>query len=143
MLRTFLETTSVGDSRWVPPLLDEDWHAISQAIYNGVDGAWENLYCKYVDSGQLSRVGHQQDGNGVVGTETRQPRQMAKLTTTEVQCASKIIHTQRFSVSVNQHISEHNCGREMIIVRGPTSRHHVAFRAGDHGLLTAAHRADD
>ena len=96
MLRTFLDTTSVGDSRWVPPLLDGDWHTISQAIYNGVDGALENLHCKYADSGQLSRVGHQQEGKGVVGTETRQSRQMAKPTTTEVQCASKRIHAPLF-----------------------------------------------
>ena len=31
-LRTFIDTTKVGDKRWGPPLVDEDWHAICQAI---------------------------------------------------------------------------------------------------------------
>ena len=30
MLRTFIDTTNVGKTA---PLVDEDWHAISQAIY--------------------------------------------------------------------------------------------------------------
>ena len=36
MLRAFINTTNVGDSGWGPPLVDEDWHAVSQAIYMGV-----------------------------------------------------------------------------------------------------------
>ena len=44
MLRTFMDTTDVGDSRWVPPLVDEDWHAICQAVFQGVDGSeWEAM----------------------------------------------------------------------------------------------------
>ena len=35
MLRTLL---TVEDSRWGPPLVDEDWHAICQAIFQGVEG---------------------------------------------------------------------------------------------------------
>ena len=36
MRRTFIDTTNVGDTGWEPPLVDDDWHAICQAIYNGV-----------------------------------------------------------------------------------------------------------
>ena len=39
MLRTFIDTASVGDSRWERPLVDENWHASCQAIYKGVVGA--------------------------------------------------------------------------------------------------------
>ena len=47
MLRTFIDTTNVGDSG--PPLVDEDWHAC-QVIYKGVEEAeWENLYYMYVE----------------------------------------------------------------------------------------------
>ena len=35
MLRIVTDTTNEGDSRWGPPLVDEDWHAICQAIYKG------------------------------------------------------------------------------------------------------------
>ena len=27
-MRTFIDTTNVGDSRWRPPLVAEDWHAV-------------------------------------------------------------------------------------------------------------------
>ena len=30
------DTKDVGDSGWGPPLVDEDWHAICQAIFKGV-----------------------------------------------------------------------------------------------------------
>ena len=36
MLRTFIDTTDAGDNRWGPPLVDEDWHAICQAIFQSV-----------------------------------------------------------------------------------------------------------
>ena len=39
MLRTFIDTTNVGDSGWRPPFMDEDWDATCQVIYNGVEGA--------------------------------------------------------------------------------------------------------
>ena len=33
-----------------PPLVDEDWHAICQAIYKGVEGPeCENMYCTFVE----------------------------------------------------------------------------------------------
>ena len=32
MLRTFIDTTDVGDNSWRPALVDEDWHAFCQAI---------------------------------------------------------------------------------------------------------------
>ena len=37
MLRTFIDTSNVRDNRWGPPLVDEDWHALCQAIFNGVE----------------------------------------------------------------------------------------------------------
>ena len=45
MLRTFIDTTEVGDSRWGPPLVDEDWHAICQAIFQGVEGSGWEIVC--------------------------------------------------------------------------------------------------
>ena len=39
MLRTSIDTTNEGDNRWAPPLVDEDWYAICQAIFKGVEGA--------------------------------------------------------------------------------------------------------
>ena len=52
-LRSFIDTTNVGDKRWEPPLVDEDWHAICQAIYMGVEGAeWETMYCKICRAAQ-------------------------------------------------------------------------------------------
>ena len=42
MLRTFIDTTDVGDSGWGPLVIDEDWHATCQAIFQGVEGSeWE------------------------------------------------------------------------------------------------------
>ena len=38
MSRTFTDTTNVGTSRWEPPVVDEDWHAIGQASGRGVEG---------------------------------------------------------------------------------------------------------
>ena len=37
MLRTLIGTSNVGDSRWGPPLVDEDWHPICQATYQDVE----------------------------------------------------------------------------------------------------------
>ena len=31
-LRTFIDTTNVGDNGWGPPLVDENWHAVCRAI---------------------------------------------------------------------------------------------------------------
>ena len=50
MLRTFIDATNVGDSRWEAPLVDEDWHAMCQAMCAGGEGAeWENMHYKYVE----------------------------------------------------------------------------------------------
>ena len=45
-LRSFIDTTNVGDKkRWELPLVDEDWHAICWAVYNGVEGPeWQAMY---------------------------------------------------------------------------------------------------
>ena len=32
-LRTFIDITTVGDNRKGPPLVNEDWHAVCQAIF--------------------------------------------------------------------------------------------------------------
>ena len=51
MLRTFIDTTDVGDNYWKPPLVDEDWHAICQAIFQSVEGPeWETMYYNNKDS---------------------------------------------------------------------------------------------
>ena len=48
--RSFNNTASVGASRWRPPLVDEDWHAMCPATCKGVEGAqWENLCYKFVE----------------------------------------------------------------------------------------------
>ena len=39
MLRTSIDTTAEGSSRWRPPLVDEDWHAVCQATFVGVKKA--------------------------------------------------------------------------------------------------------
>ena len=52
MLRTYMDTTDVGDSRWVPPLVDEDWHA-EEGRFQGADHdqvRWQ-LLCVRVKSG--------------------------------------------------------------------------------------------
>ena len=42
--------TNVGDNRWEPPLVDEDWHVNCYAIFKGDEGAeWETMCCKYND----------------------------------------------------------------------------------------------
>ena len=44
---------------WEPPLVDEDWHAICQAIHKGVEGAdWENLSYKFVEMEKEVNVCH-------------------------------------------------------------------------------------
>ena len=41
MLRTFINTIRVEVGRWGPPVVDEDWHAVCQAICMGVEGVGE------------------------------------------------------------------------------------------------------
>ena len=33
VLRTFIDTSNVGDQRWWPPQVDADWHPVYQAIF--------------------------------------------------------------------------------------------------------------
>ena len=68
MLRTFIDATNEGDSRWGgrwgPPLVDEDWHAVCQAITKDVEGTeWEKLYHKLVELKKAVDVRHP-SGNG-------------------------------------------------------------------------------
>ena len=49
VLRTFINTTNVGNKRWSPPLVDEDWHALCQAMFHGVEGPEEAMSCRYKD----------------------------------------------------------------------------------------------
>ena len=44
MLRTFIDTLNVGDNRWGPPLVDEDWLASYQAIHKGIEGELDRYY---------------------------------------------------------------------------------------------------
>ena len=47
---SFIKTAKVGAGRCGPPPVDEDWHAVCQATYKGVEGAeWENLYFKFLE----------------------------------------------------------------------------------------------
>ena len=58
-LRTFIFTAIVVPSRWWPPLVDEAWHTICQAICNGVEEAQrDNLYYKVVEMSKEVNVRH-------------------------------------------------------------------------------------
>ena len=48
-VRTFIDTTNVCDNGWVLPLVDEDWHAVCQAIHKDVEEQREVVYHKYVE----------------------------------------------------------------------------------------------
>ena len=49
-------TTNVGNKRWGPPLVHEDWHAFCQAIFQGVEGPeWEAMYYQYKDMHQAMK----------------------------------------------------------------------------------------
>ena len=68
-LRTFIDTTKVGDCRWGPSLVHEDWHAICQAIFKGIEGEeWERLFLEYVETqfGQHSPSEQQPQGQDLV-----------------------------------------------------------------------------
>ena len=44
VLRTFIDTPNVGDKRWWSSLVDADWHAFCQAIFQGIEGSeWEAM----------------------------------------------------------------------------------------------------
>ena len=45
--------------RWGPPPVDEDWHAVCQGTYKGVEGAeWETLYFKFLEINKAVNVRH-------------------------------------------------------------------------------------
>ena len=55
-VRSFIDVTNVGDKRWGPSLVDDDWLAICQAIYKGVEGPeWEAMYCQYKELHQAAK----------------------------------------------------------------------------------------
>ena len=85
-LRTFIDTTNVGDKkRWEPPLVDEDWHAVCQAIFQGVEGSqWETMFCKYVDlhkAANCQKILRNQEGHGalVFGRRKRQRHRLSTI----------------------------------------------------------------
>ena len=60
LLRTCVDPTKVKVDRWGPSLVDEEWHAVCQAIYKRVEGAeWENLRYKFVEINMEFNVRHQ------------------------------------------------------------------------------------
>ena len=62
--RSFIDIAHVQVGRWRPPLVDEDWHAVCQAIHQGVGGAqWENLYCRFVEMNKEVNVRHPSGSN--------------------------------------------------------------------------------
>ena len=70
-LRIFIDTTNVGDKkRWEPPLVDGDWHAICQAIFQGVEGSqWETVFYKYVElhkAAKFKKILRKQEGQGAL-----------------------------------------------------------------------------
>ena len=58
VLRTFINTTNVGNKRWSAPLVDEDWHALCQAMFHGVEGPEEAMSYRYED---VHQSGEKQD----------------------------------------------------------------------------------
>ena len=53
------DTANVEESRWRLPLVDEDWHAVCQAIFNGIDGEeWERMHCKYIEIHKSVNIRH-------------------------------------------------------------------------------------
>ena len=73
VLRTFIDPANVGNKRWGPPLVDEDWHAFCLAISEGVEGPeWEAVYHRYKDlhqAVQKQEIGRTQDGESAEGLE--------------------------------------------------------------------------
>ena len=50
VFRTFIDTANVGNKRWRPPQVDEDWHAFCSAIFEGIERPeWEAMCYRYKD----------------------------------------------------------------------------------------------
>ena len=46
--KSCINVDHVAKERWRPPLVDADWHAFCQALYEGIEGEdWEELYDSY------------------------------------------------------------------------------------------------
>ena len=42
------DVSHIEAERWSPPLVDADWYAFCQALYNGIEGEdWEEMYESY------------------------------------------------------------------------------------------------
>ena len=55
--RTFIDTSKVEEQRWGPPLVDADWHALCQAICEGIEGKeWEAMYPHFQDLHQAVKT---------------------------------------------------------------------------------------
>ena len=55
--KDFVDTTKMDNHRWRPPLVDEDWHALCQAVYVGVDQAeWLEFHGTSLDTNRKLRV---------------------------------------------------------------------------------------
>ena len=43
-MKACINVDHIKDDSWGPPLVDADWHAFCQAIYNGIEGKeWEDV----------------------------------------------------------------------------------------------------
>ena len=73
--RAFINTEHIEFERWGPPLVDADWHAFCQAIYEGIEGKeWEDLYCQYREMSKAAgakKPGESQKAKALWGNEKR------------------------------------------------------------------------
>ena len=71
VLRTLIDTSNVGDQRWGLPQVDADWHALCQAIFQGVEEPeWEavDYHCKDLHQAVKSKnSGANKKGKSAVG----------------------------------------------------------------------------
>ena len=63
VLCIFIDTANVGNKRWRPPQVDEDWHAFCLAIFEGVERPeWEAMYYRYKDLHQaVKKARHREE----------------------------------------------------------------------------------
>ena len=54
-LKACVNVNPIEEKKWGPPLVDADWHAFCQAIYEGIEGReWEELYFQCRDIGKAA-----------------------------------------------------------------------------------------
>ena len=47
-LKAYVNVDHIEKERWGPPLVDYDWYAFCQALYEGIEGEdWEDMYFSY------------------------------------------------------------------------------------------------